>query len=135
MGASEAYQTLNNLSSLNRISTFEHEGSDYTFLTEANIPSEVSFQATTFALRTQCNAISRACDLTPAYGASTPFRCTSAFQGDVTALEDNNLRGTRAASSPIRIIFLEDSTLTTNITYGSKDLNPYYYGTWARVDN
>lgn len=125
MGASEAYQTLSNVSSINRIFTFEHEGVAYTYLGEANIPNNVDFQASTFALTTQCKAISKACGLTAAYGASTPFTCTSAFQGDVTALK---------GGGPIGIVLLEDDTLTTNITFGSKDLNPYYFGTWALVD-
>lgn len=32
------------------------------------------------------------------------------------------------------MVFLTDYTLITNITFGSRDLNPYYFGTWARVD-
>jgi hypothetical protein len=125
MGASEAYQTMSNVSSLNRIYTLEHQGTAYTYLGEANIPNQIDFQASTFALTTQCTPISQACGLIAAYGASTPFSCTSAFQGDVTALRSGR---------PIGIVLLEDDTLTTNITFGSKDLNPYYFGTWALVD-
>lgn len=124
MGATEAYQTLSNVSVINRISTFVHEGVTYTYLGEAYISDSVDFKASTFALATHCKAVSQACGLVT-YGASIPFKCSSGFQGDFTASGGVRLIG---------ITLLEDDTLTTNITTGSKDLNPYYFGTWALVD-
>ena len=126
VGATEAYRILSNLSTTNRISTFEHEGVNYTYLSEADIPNNVDFQASTFALATQCKAISQACGVKAVYGASLPFKCTSAFQGDLI-----NEGGFPILS---RITLMEDEALTTNITSGSKDLNLYYFGTYARVD-
>lgn len=113
---------LSNISTVNRISTLDYKGVIYTYLGEANIPDNVDFQASTFALATQCKPVGRACGLNGAFGASTPFKCSSAFHGDVTA------------GTAVGLILLEDDKFTKNITYGSKDLNPYYFGTWARVD-
>lgn len=113
------------MSATNWISTFELDGVTYTYLGEAAIPNNVDFKASTFALATQCKAVSQACGLIAPYAASTPFKCSSGFRGDLSAA---------GGGSPIGITLLEDDTLTTNITFGSKDLNPYYVGTWALVD-
>lgn len=131
VGATEAYRTLSNVSTTNRLSTFEYEGVNYTYLGEANIPNNVDFQASTFALATQCKAISQACGLNAAYGASTPFKCMSAFQGDLTAEGEVP---TTEGGIPVGIVLMEDETLTTNITSVSKDLNPYYFASYALVD-
>ena len=40
----------------------------------------------------------------------------------------------RRTSSPIGLVFFEDYTQTKNLTLMSKDMNPYYFGTWARAD-
>lgn len=124
VGATEAYRILSNPSTTNRISTFEHEGVNYTYLGEAGIPNNVDFQTSTFALATQCKAMSQACGLKPDYGTSLPFKCTSAFHGDL-------INGGILMS---RIKLMEDEALTIDIIYGSKDLNPYYFGIYARVD-
>lgn len=126
MGAREAYLVLSNLSTTNRISTFEHEGVNFTYLGETDIPNNVDFQASTFALATQCKAMSQACGVKSVYGSPLPFKCTSAFWGDLVQ---------EGGSILSRINLMEDEAFTTNITYGSKDLNPYYFGTYARVDS
>ena len=106
----------------------------YAYLTQANIPLNINYQASTFGVTTQCKPVSRACNLRAAYGASTPFNCSSAFQGDVTAIGDFRTLGYRRASSPIGLVFFEDYNQAKNLTLRSKDMNPYYFGTWARAD-
>ena len=128
-GAEEAYATLNNLSTQNQLSMFAHEGDNYAALLPANIPSNLDFRASSFAVSTQCQPVSKGCNLTAAYGASTPFRCTDNFYGDATALKDDT--GSRWASSNIGFVLLEDADATKNITLKAKDMNPFYLGTWA----
>ena len=133
-GASDAYQTLNNLSTTNRVITYELDEQTYSLLIDASLPNDVDFQASTFALNTECKPISQECGLIAAYGASTPFNCSPGFAGDVTAMEDIDRVGYRRAASPIGLVLL-DPGYQTNISLGSKDLNPFYVGTWAAIDN
>lgn len=120
MGASEAYQTLNNISAINRLAYHELNGESYCFLTEADIPRDTDFEASTFAIMTKCAPISQACNLEAVAGVSTPFFCSEDFHGDV--------------SERSKVVLFEDEALQRNITYGSEDLNPWYLGTWAHVD-
>lgn len=133
-GASEAYQTLNNLSTTNQIANFELDGHTYSLIIDAKLPKDVDFQASTFALNTECKPISKECGLVGLAGTSTPFNCSSGFAGDATSLEDADRVGYRRAASPVGMILLNPD-VQTNISLGSKDLNPFYLGTWAAVDN
>ena len=129
----EAYATLNNLSTVNQISTFSHNNRNYALLLPYNAPRNIDYRATTFAISTSCVPVSQACNMKAAYGASTPFNCTPGFSGDATANEDIQTLGGRRAGSPVGYVLLEDGTGKTNITFGSKDMNPFYLGTWALV--
>ncbi|KIW13043.1 hypothetical protein PV08_08230 [Exophiala spinifera] len=77
----------------------------------------LDYTATTFGMRTECRAASRACNLNAAFGASTPFKCTDAFAGDLQV--DTWLES-----------YFPDSAMASNITgYGVG--NPFYYGVGA----
>lgn len=82
------------------------------------------YTATTFGMRTECKPASRECNLNAPIGASTPFKCTDAFAGDLQV--DTWLES-----------YFPDALMVSNVTsYGVK--NPYYYGVGASfqtVDN
>jgi hypothetical protein len=46
------------------------------------------YTASTFGMETQCNAVSTQCNLKAQSGASTPFFCSDAFQGDVEVMDE-----------------------------------------------
>ena len=132
--AGEAQATLNNVSSLNQISSFVHEGTTYAFLLPAAASQIRDFRTSTFAVSTKCRPVTKDCNMNGEVGAFTPFKCTDGFQGDATANEDKS-QSPRKASSPIGITLLEDSEGNTNVSTSSKDINPFYLGTWARVED
>lgn len=75
------------------------------------------YTATTFGMRTECKPASKACNLNHNSGASTPFRCTDAFAGDLEV--DKWLES-----------YFSDSTMASNDTsLGVK--NPYHYAVAA----
>ena len=132
MGANEAYATVNGVSSMNQISSFTNNGKEYAVLLPASIPRFTDFRAATFALSTQCTPVSHSCNLNAFNGASTPFNCSTGFHGDATLLKQST--STRRNSSPVGYVLLSEWEGKSNITYGSKDMNPFFVGTWAKVD-
>ena len=132
MGANEAYAAVNNVSSMNQISSFTINGIEYAVLLPASIPQSTDFRAATFALSTQCTPVSQSCNLKAFSGASTPFNCSTGFHGDATALKQST--SSRRASSPVGYVLLSEWEGKSNITIGSKDINPFFVGTWAMVD-
>jgi hypothetical protein len=97
--------------------------SNFGILSDARQASNVDFQASTFAIQTTCKPISQTCGLNPAFGASTPFKCTPSFSGDATAEDPNdNYGGSETVNN-----------FNKNISSQSKQLNPFNLGTWARV--
>ena len=81
----------------------------------------MDYRAITFSIQTQCSPISTRCNLNAYYSASTPYYCTSAFQGDVT-------------QDPWEMTYFMDGTMTNNITSDYGISNPYYLG-WAVLLN
>ena len=132
MGASEAYATVNNVSSTNQISSFTNNGIEYAVLLPASVSRSTDFRAATFALSTQCTPVSRSCNLKGLYGSSTPFNCSTGFYGDATILKQ--FSSARRASSPVGYVLLSEWEGKSNITSNSKDMNPFFVGTWANVD-
>lgn len=117
MNGTQSLQILNNISSLATVATI-NTGLDYAYLA---VPPAIGlvdedWRAESFALQTQCRLASKECDLFVYSGASTPFSCSSAFQGDVT----QNLQGFTSA-------FFGDSTMSKNST-GLGVQNPFYFG-------
>lgn len=80
MGGGEAHLTLNNMSTTNRLFTVQHSGSTYVLLGDIRgTQASVDFMASTVALNTRCEVISKDCGL---YGLEFPvYNCSSAFNG------------------------------------------------------
>jgi hypothetical protein len=66
---------------------------EYVYVARPLTP-ELSFRdytASTFGMETQCNAVSKQCNLEAQDGASTPFFCSDAFQGDVSEMDEEEV--------------------------------------------
>lgn len=118
MNAAQSIQTLNNLSET--VSVY-NDGPDPTYA-YLGIPSPQDgtiwdFTATTFGIQTQCKPVSDACNLVADSGASTPFRCTEAFNG--------NLEG---GSNGWQTAYFPDQSMNENDSDTSQFVNPFYYG-------
>ena len=122
--STESYRTLSNISSINRVRQTTRHGRTYVYLGEANIPSDVDFTASTVAAMTQCRPVSRECNLTAAFGASTPFRCFGSYAGDVTAVEINS----------DHLDYFDDQGATVNGSVGVTT-NPFFFGYSNIVDS
>jgi hypothetical protein len=121
-GVREAIETINNISTKNQVATAMHEGKSYAYLAPSDPQSDVDFRASTFALHTECQPISRKCNLTAAFGASTPYKCTDAFQGDLT----NNTSLGRTT-----LEYFEDADLKAK---AEKAVNPFHVGVAAIIN-
>jgi hypothetical protein len=117
INGTQSLQILNNISSLATVSTISTD-LDYAYL--AVPPSEgladEDWRVESFALQTQCRLVSQECGMDGTYGAYTPFKCSNAFQGDVT----QNYQGFIPA-------FFTDGTMSNNNT-GLGVGNPFYFG-------
>ncbi|MCJ1427032.1 hypothetical protein MMC29_004935 [Sticta canariensis] len=132
----EAYATVNNVSTLSRVSSFIDRGSRYAILLPASTAPDIDFRATTFAVNTQCKPASSFCGLGPGYDDSTPFYCSPGFYGDATGIGYFGNISYRRAASPVGVVLLsqwESDSSQTNRTHGSWDMNPFYIGTWAHA--
>jgi hypothetical protein len=91
------------------------------------------YTASTFGMETQCNAVSTQCNLEALDGASTPFFCSEAFQGDVSVMDEEEVY---PACSPNcypnwYLTYFTNSQRNENETgYGllKGGGNPFYFG-------
>lgn len=123
MHGTQSLQILNNVSSPATVSTII-SGQEYAYL--AVPPSEMladeDWRAESFALQTQCRLASEECNMEATHGTNTPFKCSNAFQGDVT----QDYQGFIAA-------FFTNSNMSDNSTYHGVE-NPFYFGMAALVN-
>jgi hypothetical protein len=131
VGSSEAYRTLNNLSATNSVLAFDQDGHTYAFLTDAQLSDTIDFQASTYAITTQCEPISKACHLEAVSGVSTPYNCTPAFSGDLDSSSVTSAPILGCKDNSIGWTYFTSNNLTSNITSNDNIQNPSYFGTWA----
>ena len=125
VGSDEAFKTFANRSSINQISTVEDGARNIVYLGSADLPDNLDYRTTTFAVGTTCSPISRACHLNAAYGASTPFNCSPAYSGDLSLLDPNSL----VSPFPVSLTFFQDGALTKGVGYNySYNRNPIHFG-------
>lgn len=128
IGSDEAFKTASNASSLNQISFFANGAKKIAYLQNSKPPIGLDYRANSFAVNTSCSAISRKCNLRPAYGASTPFNCTPAYHGDLTMVEPD----AATLPYPISLTFFQDSALNEPIDDNFSNFgNPFYFGAAA----
>lgn len=97
------------------------------------------YTASTFGMETKCNAVSTQCNLKVQNGASTPFFCSDAFQGDVSVMDEEE---TYPACYPNcyanwYLTYFTNSQRNENETgYGllKGGGNPFYFGLAALVN-
>jgi hypothetical protein len=114
VGAAEAYRTLVNVSTTNSVSTFHQDGETYALLTDAQIPQDTDFKASTFAISTSCELLSNKCGLHSDSGASTPFDCSPSFYGDLTEVSSTCELGNLQIPST-SLSFFRDPDLTPKL--------------------
>jgi hypothetical protein len=124
VGAADAYETVNNASSLHQLVTVNYDGSTYVLLGDVTVPIDIDYSASTIALTTSCIPISTACNLTGVSGVSAPYFCSEAFYGDL--YPDYGAPDT-FGDSTWRLSLFEDAGLTVpvNVTIPT---NPTYLG-------
>jgi hypothetical protein len=123
INSTQSLQVLNNISS---IITVLNNGPDqrYTYLGVPSVASLVSrdYTATTFGMQTQCRPVSNECNLNAYDGASTLFRCSETFQGDLQ-LSNNWVSA-----------YFPDTSMSSNESVDGVE-NPYLFGLAALVKN
>ena len=113
----EAFKTWTNISTTNIVSQLPSSSSQpLYFLNDAASSSSIDYKATSFAVSTQCEAITSKCHLSQ---ASDTFNCTPAFSGNMASGVDGASTG---------ITFFGDAGLTELFAAG---VNPMHFGTWA----
>ena len=117
IGASTALKTLHNISNTQAVLTHYADEKPYTFLgvPPSKQPANRDFTAHTFGAHTHCNVISKQCNLETESGGTTPFKCSDAFSGDVTA-----------DTQPWHMAFFTDGSMSNNETYAGVD-NPFHF--------
>lgn len=115
-GVRDAIETINNISSTNLVAATTQGNMSYSYLAPSNPRPNVDFRASTVALHTQCQPISKKCNLAAAFGAFTPYKCTDAFQGDLTRND---------SPGGYNITFFEDSDLKVE---AQRAVNPFHVG-------
>src|SRR5262249_113632 len=89
----EALKTLANTSSQNLVLSFKHKSQTVGFITDAYVSQDMDFQAHTFAVATTCRLITTKCGAQMGPVGSTPFRCSSAFSGDLSGFGCSSTNG------------------------------------------
>jgi hypothetical protein len=109
VNATEAYKTLNNISTVNRIFTgFDSRGLPYVFIGDADSSNDIDFSASTVAVGVECKPISKSCNLS---APSTPmiYHCSDNFTGDLSI---RTINGSGNGGTTWRMNFFNDSKLT-----------------------
>lgn len=140
IGGNVAFRTLANLSTTHAVRRTDFDGKRLAYLGPPNMPLRTDFQASTFAMHTQCTPIGANCNLRTTSGASEPFHCSDAFFGD---LPSQTINGDTKDSSQYShlslftqnagVVLYRDEGLTKSAdeSFATHQQNPYYMGVWA----
>jgi hypothetical protein len=135
----EGFKTLANTSSQNLVLSFPDGNQSFAFITDVGISQDTGFQARTFAVKTDCNLISKECGLYMGPAGSSPFNCSTEFSGDLT---DFTVGSTNQSWDLAGVEFFQDPSLTQNFSTvpgatmagGSfTPANPVYIGAYGLV--
>jgi hypothetical protein len=116
----KSLQALNNVSEALIVLTLNNQYA-YFGVPPSEEVSRRDYTATTFGMQTQCRPVSKECGLWASDGASTPFNCSSAFAGDLTAAIFPVL------NANFQTAYFGDSTMT-GLAYDGGVPNPFYFG-------
>ncbi|RFU80225.1 sugar transport [Trichoderma arundinaceum] len=123
--SAEASKVLNNISSTHIVDRLPTNSSEtLLFLRDAASSSAFDYKASTFAVSTQCQPITRKCTEMFIGTGNTPesntgYSCTPAFAGRFET------------ERSVGIKFFHDAGLDKNYTFAYSFQNPLYFGTWA----
>lgn len=129
---SEAYQIMNGVSKTNIVKEYSSDPLKvFYYLSDTHASADVDYKATTFAVTTECEAITSKCNLN--FLTST-FNCTPSFAGSLTSPGPGMMATAASNSSPVGVQYFADPGLTNNFSATSgvfSPQNPLYFGTWA----
>jgi hypothetical protein len=131
INGTQSLQVLSNVSNFMTASTYNNDKDGkfvYLGVPASSTLAPRDYKASTYGVQTQCQPYSTKCNLQAAYGASTPFYCPEAFQGDLTMV-------TQEGEDPNwSLAFFPNSSLSSNETILTGVQNPFWYGLGALVD-
>ena len=134
----EAYATVGNLSNLNAVRRTTINDQTFAYLGPANIPDNLDFQASTVALGTHCESITKQCKLQAEAGADTGFHCNDHFYGNIEVPSIDGSATNSYSDLPLDstsgIVYFQDPALTrfANASFYEHIRNPYHLGVWGR---
>ena len=140
MNGNVAFSTLANLSTTHAVRSADFEGKRLAYLGPSEMPVRTDFQASTFAMHTQCTPIGAKCNLRATSGASEPFHCSDGFFGDLPSrtingdTKDSSLySGLSLFTENAGVVLYRDEGLTkvANESFATHQQNPYHLGAWA----
>lgn len=127
---SDAGATLTNTSAINMIRQFPSSQQQPIFyLGDTAASSDIDFKASTYAVSTQCQPMTKQC-LPPASGFKTSFNCSTGLAGNLSAYS------TVDSAAGLGLQFFQDPGLITPWLGPPENQmpsgqNPLYFGTWA----
>lgn len=131
---SEAYRIMNGISQNNTVGSYSPSDTPekvFYYLSDSTASVNLDFKASTFAVTTECQAITDKCKVD--YETWT-FNCTPSFAGSLTSPGPAVLASRVSNQSPVGVQYFGDAGLTNNFTTtlgAYSPQNPLYFGTWA----
>jgi hypothetical protein len=129
-GATEAFLTINNASSLNSVSdgySNENNETAYSCLVEANPASNIDYTASTLAVQSKCTPVTQKC------GGSLDFNCSAQFAGNlpytVARLSECQLLDDRIIKvwqTAVQLDVSDSDNYTNQFDVYSNETNPFY---------
>jgi hypothetical protein len=113
VNGTEAYKTLNNVSTANRLFTGYSRGQPYVFIGDADSSNNVDFSTSTVAVGVECTPISKSCNLS-AISTAVTYHCSDNFTGDLSI---RTINGSGNGGTTWRMNFFNDSKLTQPTRY------------------
>jgi hypothetical protein len=124
LGGATVLQVLNNVSDTTTIKTVEANGSSFAYLGKPPqaLPASIDYTAKSWAAKSMCTPVTRKCmESEKFFGASTPFNCPFAFEGDLNQQSWN-------------MAYFTDATGSDNSTQLKAISNPYYFSIAAAMN-
>lgn len=124
---------MNGISQTNTVKQYSSDPlKTFYYLSDSATSTDVDFKATTFAVTTECEAITSKCNLD--INVSTFFNCTPSFAGSLNSPGPAVIAPGVSNPRPVGVQYFGDPGLTNNFSTTSgaySPQNPLYFGTWA----
>lgn len=131
-GEAEAYKIMNGISNTHTVKAHSPSPSEvFYYLSDVATSTEIDYMATTFAVTTECELISKKCGLDKDFGST--YNCTPSFSGSLTSPGPAQIVWASFDTSLVGIQYFGDPGLTKDFPSRSpySPQNPLYFGSWA----